>query len=298
MYDQKKCAARMPGTNTSTRSAGPLASPEGDPSIDVYPDTLVGLASAPNGSLGPFSTATDPTVRCGPPTPVDENDVDGRTGATIHPAADCLSMLQQQQGDAKQNFSSSSLTNAWDVWREGRSVGSGSPSFSGSSSHLDECPSQSPSLSEDADDLDRLLNLLSHFLPRMQSNDGGPVAVRADPSATTGRFGQPKTNSLAKACSYPSVSTEEARWIDEADDTKTSFSVLLRYQFPTEDLHEDVKEDRAHAPGICGTRPVHPQPFLVSHSKSRKGGGGRNGNVFSGTCSVSFGAKNSVRERQ
>ncbi|PBJ74583.1 hypothetical protein BCY84_12359 [Trypanosoma cruzi cruzi] len=290
----------MPGTETSTRSAGSLASPEGDPSIDVYPDTLVGLASAPNGPPDcPFSTATDPAVRCGPPTPADENDVDGRTGATIHPAADYLSkQQQQQQGDAKQNSSSSSLTNALDVWREGRSVGSGSSSFSGSSPCLDDCPSQSPYLSEDADDLDRLLNLLSYFLPSMQSSDGGPIAVRADHSATTGRFGQPKTNSLAKACSYPSVSTEETRWTDEAEDTKTSFSVLLRYQFPTEDPHEGVKEARAHAPGICGTRPVHPQPLLVSHSRSREGGGGCNGNVFSGACSVSFGAKNSVIERQ
>ncbi|KAF8297850.1 hypothetical protein TcBrA4_0065630 [Trypanosoma cruzi] len=108
------------------------------------------------------------------------------------------------RGTPKQNSSSSSLTNALDVWREGRSVGSGSSSFQASSPCLDDCPSQSPYLSEDADDLDRLLNLLSYFLPSMQSSDGGPIAVRADHSATTGRFGQPKTNSLAKACSYPS----------------------------------------------------------------------------------------------
>ncbi|EKF29003.1 hypothetical protein MOQ_007038 [Trypanosoma cruzi marinkellei] len=125
----------------------------------------------------------------------------------------------------------------------------------------------------------------------MQSNDCGPAAVRADPSVTSGRFGQPKTNSLAKACGFPSASTEEAKWTDEAEGAKTSFSVLVRYQFPTEDPHEDVKEDRAYASGMCGTRPVHPQPFIVSHTKSRKGGGGRNGNVFSGACSVSFGPK-------
>ncbi|KAF8305266.1 hypothetical protein TcBrA4_0042110 [Trypanosoma cruzi] len=290
----------MPGTDTSTRSAGSLASPEGNPSIDVYPDTLVGLASAPNGPPDcPFSTATDPTVRCGPPTPADENDVDGRTGATIHPAADCLSKQQQQQGDAKQNSSSSSLTNALDVWREGRSVGSGSSSFSGSSPCLDDCPSQSPYLSEDADDLDRLLNLLSYFLTEYaKQRRPAHRCARRPQRHHRGGSGSPKTNSLAKACSYPSVSTEEARWTDEAEDTKTSFSVLLRYQFPTEDPHEGVKEARAHAPGICGTRPVHPAAPSCEPFEEPRGWWCCNGNVFSGASLWSFGAKNSVIERQ